>query len=99
VKLAQDGNIEGSLVPVSHGLQNFPRLVVHSRAAIAVQQGQPMTAEIFLEVDPLAGQGDQVRIEGPEGTLLAMARMLVPADGIADAAPGGRICQLLRVLS
>ena len=99
VKLAQGGNIWDSLSPVSRGLQTYPRLVVHPRAAKAVQQGQPMAAEIFLQVDPIAEQGDQVRIEDPAGTLLAMAQMLVPANGITDAAPGDRICQLLRVLS
>jgi tRNA pseudouridine55 synthase len=99
VELAQGGDIEKHLLPASRGLHGYPRLIVHPWAAQAVQQGQPLTAEIFLQTDPKAEQGDRVRIEDSEGILLAMARMLVPADGLAEMAPGDRVCKLLRVVS
>jgi tRNA pseudouridine55 synthase len=98
VKLAKTGKLEPHLMPVSRGLEGYPKLVVQIWAISRVLHGQPLTREIFQEVAPDARKGDEVRIEDPNGRLLAMAQLLIPGQQISRLAPTDLACRSLRVL-
>lgn len=99
LKLAKAGRLGEQLMPVSRGLEEYPRLVVHPWAAFRVLHGQPMTKEIFQKVAPGAQKGDEVRIVDPQGRLLAMAQLLVHSHQLSRLAPTDLTCRSLRTLS
>ncbi len=99
VRLAGLGQLGESILPVSQGLERYPRLVVHSRAISRVITGQLLTKESFREVDCGIKKGDEVRIEDPDGKILAMAQMLIQSDQFSMFAHTDLICKSLRVLS
>jgi tRNA pseudouridine55 synthase len=99
MELAFNEQLEACLLPVSQGLEAYPRLVVHPWAVTRILNGQSMTREIFQEVDPGAQRGDELRIEDPEGKLLAMAQLLIAADDFSKIAPADRVCKALRIMS
>jgi tRNA pseudouridine55 synthase len=99
VALAGTGKLQAHLVPMSRGLEDYPRLVVHSWATSRVLHGQPLTREIFQEVSADVKRGDKVRIEDPNGRLLAMAQLLIDTQQISRLVSSDLACRSLRVLS
>ncbi|KPL20011.1 MAG: hypothetical protein AMJ92_00775 [candidate division Zixibacteria bacterium SM23_81] len=99
VELAQLEQLEQFLLPVGQGLITYPRFVVRPREVSRVIHGQPMTREIFREVDIGAKKGDAIRIEDTEGKLLAMAELLVHTDQLTSLTFSDRICRSLQILS
>jgi len=98
-RCAETGKLEAHLLPVSEGLKGYSKLVVYSWSTPRVIHGQPLTREIFQEVAPDAKRDDQVRIEDPDGRLLAMAKLLIHAEQISDLSPTDIVCRPMRVLS
>jgi tRNA pseudouridine55 synthase len=97
-RMSDQGTLGDQLIPLVRGLDSYQLMVVSPSQLAGVRNGRPITGEKVRRLDPQVQKNDVVRLEDPDGRLLAMVQMLIGHEEIADLPPERPVCRYLRVL-
>lgn len=88
-ELAANAKIDPYLISMDQALEGYPEVQVNSNGARRVSHGNPVYREDLIAIPQGVVDGKMVRIQGPEGKLLAVGRLLPggPFHPIAGAKP------------
>jgi tRNA pseudouridine55 synthase len=97
-QLAEPGELARRLLPLEAALADFPAVALTAEAARALGHGIRPAPNGIVVCDGF-GAGQVVRLSGPDGALLAMARASVESSRVAELGSGDSPFELLRVFA